>query len=127
MRDTQPDHFRAAHSELFAHRHSRAGSLRDDAELHALLKETGADPDVAFAEVASGRALATVKAEHTRFAASHHVWGVPTVIVGDRAVFIRLMHRPEGDGDLAVATIERVLDVLEWADLNELKHTSIPR
>ncbi len=37
-------------------------------------------------------------------------------------------HRPRGDGDHAIRTIERTLDLLEgWPDLNEFKHTSIPR
>jgi hypothetical protein len=38
------------------------------------------------------------------------------------------MDRPQGDADRAVASIERTLDLLEgWTDLNEFKHTSIPR
>jgi len=57
----------------------------------------------------------------------HHVWGVPTFIIGDRAVFVRLMHRPDGDAALATATIERVLGLLDWPDLNEFKHTTVPR
>jgi DSBA-like thioredoxin domain len=127
IRDTQPDRFRAVHEALFTHRHDRGGSLRDEKVLHDLLRESGADTDAAFAEVASGRPLACVKAEHTAFAASHHVWGVPTFIVDDRAAFVRFMHRPDGDVDEAVRTVERTLDVVDWSELNELKHTSIPR
>jgi hypothetical protein len=127
VRDTQPDLFRAVHEALFRHRHDRAGSLRDEDELLTLVGQVGVDADAAFAEVASGRPLATVKAEHTAFAESHHVWGVPTFIVDDRAGFVRYMHRPDGDAELAVRTIERTLELLEWSDLNELKHTSIPR
>jgi Thioredoxin len=127
VRDAQPEQFFAVHDALFAHRHDRAGSLRDEAILHGLLRDAGADTEAAFAEVASGRPLATVKGEHTAYATSHHVWGVPTFIVDDRAVFVRLMDRPEGDVARATATIERVLDLVEWTDLNEFKHTSIPR
>ena len=61
------------------------------------------------------------------FVESHEVWGVPTFIVGDRAVFVRLLEGPEGDSSLATSTIERVLDLLGWANLNEFKHTNIPR
>jgi hypothetical protein len=71
--------------------------------------------------------LATVEKEHTTFAESHNVWGVPTFIVGDRAVFVRLLNLPDGDPAVAKATIERVLDQLDWPMLNEFKHTSIPR
>ena len=42
-------------------------------------------------------------------------------------MFVRLMNRPEGDGALATTTVERVLDLLTWPELNEFKHTSIPR
>ena len=31
------------------------------------------------------------------------------------------------DVALATRTIERVLDVIQWANLNEFKHTNIPR
>jgi hypothetical protein len=52
---------------------------------------------------------------------------VPTFIVGDQAVFVRLLERPDGDGAKAKATIERLLDQIDWPTLNEFKHTSIPR
>ncbi len=53
---------------------------------------------------------------------------MPTFISGEQAVFVRLMDRPAGDGDHAIRTVERVLDQLEgFPDLNEFKHTSIPR
>ena len=55
------------------------------------------------------------------------MWGVPTFIVGDAAVFVRLLELPGDDGAVAVRTIERVLDQIEWPILNEFKHTSIPR
>ena len=49
------------------------------------------------------------------------MFGVPTFVVGDRAVFVRLMDRKNPDD------IDRVLDLLDWTDLNEFKHTSVPR
>jgi hypothetical protein len=48
-------------------------------------------------------------------------------IVGDKAVFVRLLDRPNGDGAQAIATVERILDNIEWGILNEFKHTSVPR
>jgi hypothetical protein len=49
-------------------------------------------------------------------------------VAGDSAVFVRVMHRPRDDGDVAVKTVERVLDLLTgWPELNEFKHTLIPR
>lgn len=68
-----------------------------------------------------------LREEHSRAAADHDVWGVPTFIAGDQAVFVRLMEPPAGDRDLAVRTVERVLDLVGgWPQLNEFKHTSIP-
>jgi hypothetical protein len=55
------------------------------------------------------------------------VWGVPTFIVGEQAAFVRLMDRPKDDGAYARRTIDRVVDLLDWPNLNEFKHTSIPR
>jgi hypothetical protein len=80
-----------------------------------------------FEEIASGRPLQTVREEHTAYASAHGVWGVPTFVHDDQAVFVRLMNRPQGDAELATATIERVIDLLAWPELNEFKHTSIPR
>jgi len=54
------------------------------------------------------------------------VFGVPTFIVADRAVFVRLMARSEGDADVARATVERVLGLItDHPDLNEFKHTRL--
>jgi hypothetical protein len=92
-----------------------------------VLEAVGLDADAVQREVASGRPLARIKASHTGYVASHDVWGVPTFIVGDHAAFIRFMHRPEGDVALARTTIERVVDLLSWPELNEFKHTSVAR
>ena len=54
------------------------------------------------------------------------VFGVPTFIVGDDAVFVRLMSRPEGDAALATRTVQGVLDLFEtMPDLNEFKYTKL--
>jgi DSBA-like thioredoxin domain len=127
VRDTQPDHFLDVHHALFEHRHVNAGKLRDRDELTPVLAAAGVDVDAAWAEVDSGRPLVTVEKEHTGFVESHNVWGVPTFIVDDAAVFVRLLEPPNGDEQLAVTTVERVLDQISWANLNEFKHTSIPR
>ena len=104
-----------------------AGNLRDRQALGELLTANGVDPDAVFAEVDSGRPLATIKAEHTAFVASHNVWGVPTFVIDEKAVFVRLLDGSAGDGAVATRTVDRILDQVEWPILNELKHTSIPR
>lgn len=127
VRDRWPEAFLEVHRGLFDLRHVHAGNLRDRDAVAKVLVNGGLDADEVFGEVETGRPLATVKAEHEQFVASHNVWGVPTFIVGDKAVFVRLLHGPDGDAELARQAIERVLDQVAWPLLNELKHTSIPR
>lgn len=127
IRDTQPERFLDSHDALFEHRHATAGDLRSSATLTGVLAAVGIDTDAMWAQVDSGRPLATIEKEHTTFVESHEVWGVPTFIVGDRAVFVRLLEQSDGDHAVATRTIERVLDLIEWPILNEFKHTNIPR
>lgn len=126
VRDTQPERFLDVHHELFEHRHVAAGDLRDREALTSVLVAAGANAEAVWAEVDSGRPLATIEKEHTSHVESHRVWGVPTFIVDDAAVFVRLLELPHDAAD-AVATVERILDQIGWTTLNEFKHTSIPR
>lgn len=127
VRDLFPDQFRRVHRALFALRHDESKALNDRELLAKVLTDHGVDSDAVFEHVDSGAALASVKAEHTAAASDHSVWGVPTFIADGQSVFVRFMHRPEGDAELAIKTIERTLDLLTWPELNEYKHTSIPR
>jgi hypothetical protein len=128
VRDTQPARFLAAHRVLFDLRHGRGLSLRDPAVLRAALEEAGVDADAAFEEAASGTPLETVRAEHEQAVAEHEAWGVPVFIVGDQAVFVRLMERPGLSEVPPREVIERVVGMAGgWPALNEFKHTSLPR
>ena len=128
VRDKWPDKFLAAHVALFASRHDQGGDLRDEEVLREALTSVGLDADEVFAEIEAGWPLETFRKEHERVVADHRCFGVPTVIVGDSAVFVRVMDRPRGDADKARQTVERALDLLvRWPQLNEFKHTSIPR
>lgn len=126
IRDHQPDQFIDAHRALFEFRHTQAGNLRDRAALDSVLGDVGVDTDAVWNIVDSGEALATIEAEHTGYAHSHDVWGVPTFIRGDAAVFVRLLAPAGGDSDVARTTVDRILDQMEWSLLNEFKHTSVP-
>jgi hypothetical protein len=61
--------------------------------------------------VADGRVLPTVRVEHDDNVATHCVWGVPTVIASDRAVFIRLLDRPS-DPSASHQQIERLVELV---------------
>ncbi|HKE72642.1 MAG TPA: DsbA family protein [Acidimicrobiales bacterium] len=128
VRDRYPDRFLDVHEALFALRHDEGRHLEDEAEVRKVLETHGVDADAVLAAVADGSALATVRDEHTASVDDAEAWGVPTFMQGDQAVFVRLMHRPRGDADLAVRTIERVVGLLgDFPELNEFKHTSRKR
>jgi hypothetical protein len=128
VRDGWPDRFPAVHIALFAARHDQGRDIREREVLHDVLEEQGVDAAKVFAEIDGGAPLETFRKEHERSVADHHVFGVPTFVTRGQAVFIRVMHRPNGDAAGAARTIERVVDLVGgWPDLNEFKHTSIPR
>jgi hypothetical protein len=128
VRDRFPDAFLATHRALFDLRHVESQDLRDPEIIGKALRGVGVDPDEVFAAIDEGWPLEAVRKDHESAADQHHVWGVPTFIVGDDAVFVRLMEAPDGDAALAVGSIERVLDLLTgWPQLNEFKHTRIRR
>lgn len=121
VRDHRPDRFLDAHLELFAARHDRGGKLADPAVLRDAVARAGLDPDEVERLAALPETLATLAREHTEMVEGFDVFGVPTFVEGDEAVFIRFMER----GD--VADLVRALDLLQWSDLNEFKRTRIPR
>ncbi len=127
-RDRFPDHFYAVHRSLFAARHDEGGDLRDRDVVRKALERVGAPADDILAEVDDGWPRTVARTEHEQVVNSHQVFGVPTFIIGDDAVFARLMTRPDGNGALARETIDRVVTLLvEQPELNELKHTRIAR
>jgi len=128
VRDKFGDRFIDTHEALFALRHDHGGRLRDEEQVRGVLEAQGVDADAVLSEIDSGGPIAAVQAAHEAAVKDHQVWGVPTFIQGDQAVFVRFMDRPGDDADRAIRTIDRTLDLLEgWPDLNEFKHTSIPR
>jgi len=120
VRDNFPDSFLDFHVGAFALRHDEGGKLKD-AELKAVADKVGIDSELLSKEVWSGRPLATLEQEHRELVSRWNVFGVPTFIQGEQAVFIRFMERNN------VEDLRRAIDLLEWTRLNEFKHTSIAR
>lgn len=128
VRDKFPDRFLDVHEALFALRHDNGGQLREESAVRAVLEEQGVDAAAVLAEIGTGNPIATVQLAHEAAVNDHKVWGVPTFIIDDRAVFVRLMDRPNGDVAHATRSIDRILELLAgWPELNEYKYTSIPR
>jgi hypothetical protein len=121
VRDSFADHFLDWHVAAFAARHDEGRQIAKAEVLADVARSVGLDADAVAAEVASGRPLKVLAEEHTEADHRWHVFGVPTFIVGERAAFVRLMDRANA------AEVDKVLDLLEWTDLNEFKHTSVPR
>ncbi len=121
VRDGFPDAFLDFHVGLFSARHDRAADVDAESTLSEVAAAAGLDSAAVAAVVAGGGPAATLAKEHTEAVDLWSVFGVPTFIDGDEAVFVRFMDRHQ------VEDMERVLDMLAWANLNEFKRTTIPR
>ncbi|MEX1164105.1 MAG: DsbA family protein [Nitriliruptor sp.] len=127
VRDQQPDRFLAAHRALFAARHDEGADIKDEAVLARVLTDVGLDGPAVLDEARNPAVLKQLQQEHDAGVEDHEVWGVPTFIAGERAVFVRLMDRPDGDAAHATRSIERVLDLVEgFPTLHEFKQTDLP-
>jgi hypothetical protein len=126
VRDQYPAQFLDAHIALFTARHDEGLDLRLPEVVNSVLERVGVPGDKVLAEVASGEPVQEIRQAHEHAVGELDVFGVPTFIVDDRAVFVRLMSRPAGDADLALRTMEGVLDLFEtMPDLNEFKYTKL--
>jgi 2-hydroxychromene-2-carboxylate isomerase len=121
VRDDFADKFLDWHVAAFAARHDEGQKIAKVEVLRDIATSVGLDADAVAAAVETGRPLERLAAEHTEAVKRHSMFGVPTFVVGDRAVFVRFMDRKNP------SDIDRTLDLFGWADLNEFKQTSVPR
>lgn len=128
VRDRFPDQFLQVHRELFNARHVHGRKIADRDVVVDVLTSVGVDADAVLAEVDGGGPLDTVRKEHEAAAADFDVWGVPTIIAGEGASFVRVMNDAGDDPARSRSTIERLVALLVgWPELNEFKHTSLKR
>ena len=128
VRDAWSEAFPAVHRALFAARHDQGLDIRQHDVVARILTDEGLDADQVFDEVLSCRPRDVFRVEHETAVNEHKVFGVPTIIAGGHAVFVRLLNRPGDDVTGARQTVERCVDLLTgWPELNEFKHTSIAR
>ena len=126
VRDSYPERFLDAHLALFTARHDEGLDLRVPEVVAGVLDGVGLPGDKIIAEVDSGAPVQEIRREHERAVNELAVFGVPTFIVDDRAVFVRLMSRPKGEAGLGRRTIDGVLDLFDtMPDLNEFKYTKL--
>jgi 2-hydroxychromene-2-carboxylate isomerase len=128
LRDRFPEQFGAAHLALFAARHDEGLDLRIPDVVAEVLDRAGVPGSDVLAEVKSGEAIAEIGRAHSEAVSKWKVFGVPTFIVDDRAVFVRLMSRNAGDGAAGRQAIEGVIDLFDaQPDLNEFKYTTLSK
>jgi hypothetical protein len=121
VRDAFSEQFLDFHGAVFHARFDEGEKIANEDVLRAVAEKVGLDPDAVAAEVASGGPLKTLESEHTEAVDQHAVFGVPTIIEGDEAVFVRLMERGRVDD------FEQALALVGSTRLNEFKRTKIPR
>ena len=121
VRSMYPDAFARFHVLLFNARHDDGADIDDPSVLAEVARRAGIDPAAVADEVASGVPMKTLASEHTALVDEHGVFGVPTFIAGEEAVFVRLMDRH------APHDIARTIEMLSWTSMNEFKRTRIPR
>ena len=127
-RDQYPDRFLQAHLALFTARHDDGLDLRVPEVVAGVLDAAGVPGDKVLAEVESGAPVQELRRAHEEAVSRWQVFGVPTFVVDERAVFVRLMSRPDGDAALARRTVEGVLGLFDsMPDLNEFKYTTLER
>jgi len=120
VREEFPDQFHDFHLAAFAARHDE-GKKYEPAVLDEVTASVGLDVEAVHKVIDTGRPLEILAAEHTEAVDRWGVFGVPTFLEGDHAVFVRFMERNRVDD------LDRALDLLSWDRLNEFKRTRIPR
>lgn len=121
IRDNHPDSFLDFHVSLFNARHDDGSDINNESVIEDVCESVGLDPIRIRECVATGVPAKTLATEHSRVVEAYAVFGVPTFIQGDEAVFVRFMDRHE------MQDLERVLEMLKWTNLNEFKRTRIDR
>jgi 2-hydroxychromene-2-carboxylate isomerase len=121
VREAFPDRFFDFHLGVYYARFDEGAKIPKEETLRSVAEKVGLDPDAVAAEVASGRPAKILEAEHTEAVETYAAFGVPTIIDGDEAVFVRIMERGN------VADLEQALDLVGDTRINEFKRTKIPR
>jgi hypothetical protein len=121
VRDEWPAAFTGFHIELFAARHDRGLDIDDEEVLDEVARASGLVGSAVAAVVADGGPRRALQLDHEDLVGQWDVFGVPTLIVDEEAVFVRPMERHRPD------EISQLLELVSWTNLNEFKRTRIPR
>jgi 2-hydroxychromene-2-carboxylate isomerase len=127
IRDGWPDRYLEAHLALYRARFEQSVPLKTRDEVAVVLDAISLDTAAVFEVVDTGGPRKELAESWRRLSEDHAAFGVPTFVVDNDAVFVRLMDRP-ASGDDAIATIEWIVNqLIENPRVNEFKHTKIVR
>lgn len=123
-----PDKFGEIHLALFRARHDEAKDISSRDVLAQTVESCGVSSEEVFSQIAEGWPLKEFRQAHEHTVEELKVFGVPTFIFDNRAAFVRVMTRPQGDAGLARETVEYALSTLiDHPQFNEIKFTTVPR
>jgi len=128
VRDNFAERMNTFHFNAFEARHVGARNTRDVTVVRDIVTASGLDADAVIALAQSPAINDAIKSEHRDAADRLGVFGVPTFVAGDDAVFVRLLNEPkQGDDQPSIAIVDRILDqFFGWPELNEFKHPRVP-
>jgi predicted DsbA family dithiol-disulfide isomerase len=106
-RRLDPTRFGPFHHAIYAARHEEGLDLADGAALDRVAAEAGYDRAAFAAARTSAEAWADVGRDHAA-GARRGVFGVPTLVHGPRAVFLKM--QPAPDDESALALLESIVD-----------------
>jgi hypothetical protein len=121
VRENYAETFLEFHVALFSARHDDGADINDVQVIEEVAEQVGLVVGDVRALVESGVPAKILAVEHARAVDEHDVFGVPTFIQGEEAVFVRFMERHSTED------LDRVLDMLSWTNLNEFKRTTVHR
>jgi protein-disulfide isomerase-like protein with CxxC motif len=121
IRDGFSESFLEFHKSLFNAKHDDLSDIGDEVVLRDVATKVGLDADAVAAAVETGVPAKTLAVEHTALVEDLGVFGVPTFIDGEEAVFVRFMERHKLDD------LDKVIDMISWTNVNEFKRSRIPR
>jgi hypothetical protein len=126
VRDQQPEHFLNAHRALFEARHLHANRLHTFDEVASVLSSVHVDVEAVAADIETRRPHQLIGESHRRLE-PYEVFGVPTFVIGDDAVFVRYMEPPTNDVSASIDLVGGIVDMMvARPSLNEFKHTKLP-
>jgi 2-hydroxychromene-2-carboxylate isomerase len=127
IRDQQPEFFLRAHEALFRARHECAIRLVTMDEIEGVIAPLGVDMTTLRDDLESRRPHQVIGESFEEFS-KFEAFGVPTFVVENDATFVRYMKPPTADAKGSIKLIESIVGLIEaQPELNEFKHTRLPR